>query len=186
MSQQTLYWSTPIEVIPVIDPDSPSAFELINEILTTDPSHSRVSTSKDFCDKDQTPQLWQFRNEFILPQVEQFCQRYWDYEIGDEFKWKSWFVTKEQGDMLPWHHHSSAHVSTVFYLRGYHNRLVFTDPRSFACRGFPSKILETHFSEVILDVNPGELVIFPSYLPHYAQVQDKVKTCIATDFKFKL
>jgi Putative 2OG-Fe(II) oxygenase len=102
---------------------------------------------------------------------------------------KAWliFPISERG-VVPYHLHNNATLSGVYYpiaesFSG--GDLVFVDPRTNACRGYPEE-LKSHFANKHEKPTTGKYVIFPSYLPHYVEpYNDGKRICLAVDLHLR-
>ena len=81
-----------------------------------------------------------------------------------------WAIINKKGNFNVEHVHANCHLSAAYYVKVPENSGNFQifNPNSVSRNRFPKKSKPTEFNIVsaVLKIEEGDLLIFPSYLPH--------------------
>jgi len=163
-------WATPVYRKNINDPELVN--RLINEILC-DPD----ATSNNACllSSQKVSKLIE-ENDGLFSEVVKHLSKATDDFFKEVFgvtnvKYiiESFYLTHKQGGNVKYHNHPGSSLTGILYLNVPSGDLVLVDPRTNANRGIMREIINTgHFSPVVLTPEAGEIIMFPSYVHHYA------------------
>jgi len=107
------------------------------------------------------------RDNIITPEVVAYIQAEFGVMVhADDLDVLTQCVIVPPGGDIETHIHAMSSVTVIMYPIESSARLVVLDPRTTACRGYPSQIVTTHFGNLRIDPQPGDVYILPSYLQH--------------------
>ena len=91
-----------------------------------------------------------------------------NYKDVDYFITKSWVAYTEKGEHIAAHDHGASHFSFVYYvlINKNHSPLTFYEPVQRFYMPDATKWNEQNHQNVEISTNPGQLIIFPSWLKH--------------------
>lgn len=136
--------------------------------------------------------LTQPLERFILKSVEDFAKELGVGGCFEAVKW--WVVDMKFGMQNSIHIHPDSDVSCVYYLDVSSSSaplsLVDQRPSSIFTDGFGTKSNgESVGGYKLFNIHPivGELVVFPSYLPHFVstKIDDAPRVCLSVNLKLK-
>lgn len=87
------------------------------------------------------------------------------------------YVTKMQlcvlqpGEVTAYHGHDYSFLVGIVYLAPQNTGLILHDPRVNAARGYPKQFSD-QFADVVIVPEPGDVVLFPSYVYHSTMVHN--------------
>ena len=160
---------------------------ILTELIGLGDLKDKEITTQNFCTPELTPSLYNAIEQGIFPKIREYAQQCWNFDIDKKgFDWYTWLVYNNGNeDGIAWHYHPNSHIATVFYPQVSTGDLIFTDPRGFAGRGYPDEIANKDFGKQRFRLKSGDVVIFPSYLPHYVEGLHNLRFAIPTDILFK-
>jgi len=177
-------WSTPVLKT---TSDSESLEKFVNYILHQyDVFNPPTDLNKINILEDKAEEVQQFIDKVIKPKFEEFLT----LSLGLSFKdWKAyrlngWLTGSGHKYSMAHHNHAGSQVSAVFYLlcedvAG--GKIVFTDPRQNANRGYDTKFSKW-FSPLEITPKSGDIVVFPSYLYHFVETyQSNLRLALPVD-----
>jgi len=157
----TSYWPTNILKDNIKDSIAvEQAFNYIVSNFTHDTMPSNHS-SINLCDTEYQNDDIKTITDFIRDQIDNYIKLVWESDIKYSLK-----VHATDHDRISVHNHSGSQLSGVFYLTVPQGKLVLYDPRYNANRGYPTSIRDKEFKKIELEVQEGDIVIFPSFLWH--------------------
>ena len=94
----------------------------------------------------------------------------WDLQTQEVKISNMWAIINKKGSLNQKHHHSNSDLSAAYYVKAPENCgdfKVFT-PHSISRDKYPERENPTEFNRIVAHqkVEEGDLLIFPSYLPH--------------------
>lgn len=101
------------------------------------------------------------------------------------------FVTKLQlcvlqpGEVTAYHGHDYSFIVGIVYLSPQNTGLILHDPRLNAARAYPKQFRD-EFADVVIVPNPGDVVIFPSYVYHSTMVHNGKEPRVVMPFNVML
>lgn len=113
-----------------------------------------------------------FRTEVVEKAFDDYLKQEFDYGIHNypHRELKGWIAGYGTGYSMVEHNHSGAQLSAVFYIlaedKTSGGRIVFTDPRSNANRGYNDD-MSVWFKPEVHQPDTGDIVVFPSFLYHH-------------------
>lgn len=87
----------------------------------------------------------------------------------------------QPGEVTAYHGHDYSFIAGIVYLTPQDTGLVLHDPRVNACRGYPKQFRQ-EFADVTLVPQPGDVIMFPSYVFHSTMVHNGDKPRIVIPF----
>lgn len=137
--------------------------------------------------QDASKETKQFKEEAIKPAFNHFLNESLGLSLSDwnNYRLNGWLTGSGRSYSMKHHNHSNSQVSAVFYLLTDHldegGRVVFTDPRQNANRGYDLKFSKW-FSSLEIKPKSGDVLIFPSYLYHYVETyQSNLRLALPVD-----
>lgn len=157
--------------------------ELTEELLTC-PFFAESRRVGNVLDEIYTPKTNDVMGSFVKPAVVQYLKDICKYTCkDDELRSCTWGNMYNEGDSLDMHVHPNCILVTVMYLTNSNAPLTLIDPKGNACRGHPSEIIRSSFSNHRIIPKAGDLYIFPSYLQHFVVSNRKgMRVSLASDF----
>lgn len=136
--------------------------------------------------------LQKFRDTVVISAFEAYLQSInLSYNDFDGYWLRSWITGMSSGYYIPYHNHSGASLSAVFYLlvdnsdTSSGGELVFCDPRTNANRGYLGQF-KTMFEEKRVKPVTGDYAIFPSFVYHYSTpYSGKIRLAMPVDLYLK-
>jgi hypothetical protein len=137
--------------------------------------------------EDKSEEVQEFVSKVIKPAFEEFLNSSLNLSFSDwkGYRLNGWITGSGKNYSMTHHNHSGAHISAVFYLlsedveRG--GKIVFTDPRQNANRGYDAKFSKW-FSPLEIKAKSGDVVVFPSYLYHFVETyQSNLRLALPVD-----
>jgi hypothetical protein len=115
--------------------------------------------------------------KFMYKMFDSFLHETLNKKMSDwkSYKFYGWLTSSNKGYSLSHHNHKGSQLSAVLYflcetdING--GKVIFTDPRSNANRGFDNQFNQW-FEPLIITPKTGDVVIFPSYLYHFVETYD--------------
>ena len=112
--------------------------------------------------------------QFILNHAKDLGNKVLGYDVSEYQDVLSWVSTKESGDYHTGHTHPNSLISGVYYFDSNTTPLCFVDstrnPVQRVCNISPLKNAKSEstfaLETVVLDIQVGDVVLFPSYLKH--------------------
>ena len=117
--------------------------------------------------------------------------KYLKAEVEDCYITDCWANVSYRGHSHPTHTHPNNYLSGVYYLRAPAGcgQIVFFDPRPQASAITPSLSENTvaNSNQMFIAPEPGKLVLFHSWLPHYVEANqsDEARVSIAFNVMLK-
>ena len=142
--------------------------------------------SKDFILKDKNSIQFKFSMElqkYILSSFQHFG---WKTEkMGIRIR-EMWAIINKRDDFNVTHTHPNCYLSSAYYVRAPENcgKFLVENPNSAKNYFFPeiANINELNTHAAGLDINEGDLLIFPGYLPHKVAKNNSSKDRIVISF----
>ena len=127
--------------------------------------HSKAFNLKD----NKSPPFIFFQN--IKAQINDVFQKYGWVFTPEKIKCEEmWAIINKKGNFNVEHIHANCDLSAAYYVKVPENSGNFQifNPNSVSRNRFPKKSKPTEFNIVsaVLKIEEGDLIIFPSYLPH--------------------
>jgi hypothetical protein len=120
------------------------------------------------------------RDDVITPRVMEYIRTEYGLNCDPEtVAMETWGMNIAPGSDLETHIHGLSNFTTVFYPCESDARLVLVDPRLNAARGFSKSLRDRNFGNLRVDPKPGDLWIFPSFVPHSV-------TSVGNEFRLSL
>lgn len=163
--------------------------EIVRELLMDRTEGFQPDTDDaDCCITERTPLTQRLRDDVVIPSVVAYVRRHFHVDINaDHLVTRSWFRDVcEPGHPLPSHFHRLSHISTICYLGGVDGDVYFTDPLSQQTLAYPPLFRDAHYGGFRHTPQPGELLIFPSFLYHQiGNVAHPPRFCMPSDYLVK-
>jgi hypothetical protein len=137
--------------------------------------------------EDKSEEVQEFVAKVVKPAFEGFLNSSLNLSFDDwkGYRLNGWLTGSGKNYSMIHHNHAGSQISAVFYLlcedleQG--GKIVFTDPRQNANRGYDRKFLEW-FSPLEISPKSGSVVVFPSYLYHFVQTyQSNLRLALPVD-----
>ena len=134
--------------------------------------NSKTDTYSDYFIKDGHREY----AECFLPHLEDFMTQLLDRTGCDNVNYFFWYQRYIQNGQHSWHNHPSCSLSSIYYVK-------LEDPKD-ATEFFDPSTRTTYQP----DVEEGDIIVFPSYLPHRSKFidSDREKIIISTNYNFFL
>jgi uncharacterized protein (TIGR02466 family) len=126
----------------------------------------------------------------IRPHVKKFAQNlYWDVNLEDLRISTFWVNVMPQGTTHSFHHHPLSVISGTFYIQVPKNSsgIQFEDPRfglMMACPPRKSKAPDGIRPHLLVKPEPGELILFESWMKHQVPPNPSEKDRISVSFNY--
>ncbi len=137
--------------------------------------------------EDKSEEVQEFVLKVIKPAFEEFLKSSLNLSFSDwkGYRLNGWLTGSGKNYSMMHHNHSGAQISAVFYLLcedvEHGGKIVFTDPRQNANRGYDRKFLEW-FLPLEIAPKSGSIVVFPSYLYHFVETyQNNLRLALPVD-----
>ena len=110
------------------------------------------------------------------------------FPFRDKIEMSSWWLNvNEKGDFNMQHTHPRCDLSGIWYLTDNNNTLVFSDPLQHTRHTLYKAFPELGVCEgVFVNAKAGEILIFPSDLPHYVEPHPLDTKRISVSFNMHL
>ena len=110
------------------------------------------------------------------------------FEFKDKIRPANWWLNvNEKGDFNFQHTHPKSDLSGIWYLTDNNNSLVFIDPLQHSRSNLYLAFPELDIGEgVYVNAKAGEVLIFPSDLPHYVEPHSLDTTRVSVSFNMHL
>jgi len=110
------------------------------------------------------------------------------FPFKDKIEIRNWWLNVNQkGDFNMRHTHPHCDISGIWYLTDNNNTLVFEDPLSHTRHSLYKAFPELGISEgVFVNAKAGEILIFPSDLPHFVEPHPLDTKRVSVSFNMSL
>ena len=147
--------------------------------------HSKAFNLKD----NKAPPHIFFQN--IKAQINDVFQKYGWVFSPEKIKCEEmWAIINKKGNFNVEHVHANCHLSAAYYVKVPENSGNFQifNPNSISRNRFPKKSNPTEFNIIsaVLKVEEGDLLIFPSYLPHAVAKNETDEDRIVVSFNLSV
>lgn len=157
---------------------------IATEIHTLHLVSPRESTTPYQVNEEEFPVICAARDEVIAKEVRHYIARVFGHN-AENMKIDTFGKAFEKYEGLDAHLHGNSNVTTVYYPYGSESGIRFFDPRGNASRGYPRKIRDSHFGELYIQPEAGDLLIVPSYVAHSVAIAtEDVRLSLVNDFFF--
>jgi len=178
-------WSTPVLIT---KSDTEVRERFVNYLLQEyDIFNPPTDINKINILEDKSEEVQNFVNKVIKPAFEEFLKSSLNLSLDNwkGYRLNGWLTGSGKNYSMSQHNHAGAQISSVFYLlcEDLNNggKIVFTDPRQNANRGFDSKFLNW-FAPLEITPKSGDVVVFPSYLYHFVETyQNNLRLALPVD-----
>jgi hypothetical protein len=177
-------WSTPFLIM---ESDAEIRERFVSYLLQEYDLFNSPSDIKVNILEDKSEEVQEFVSKVVKPAFEEFLNSSLNLSFSD---WKGyslngWITGSGQDYSMIHHNHSGSQISAVFYLlaedvdKG--GKIVFTDPRQNANRGYDPKFSKW-FNPLEIKAKSGDIVVFPSYLYHFVTTyQSNIRIALPVD-----
>lgn len=157
---------------------------IATEIHTLHLVSPRESTTPYEVNEQEFPVICAARDTVIEKAVREFIVKVFAHSPKN-LKIDTFGKAFEKYEGLDAHLHGNSNVTTVYYPYASDSGIRFFDPRGNASRGFPRSIRDSHFGELYIQPEAGDLLIVPSYVQHsVAHATEDVRLSLVNDFFF--
>lgn len=181
MNNKTQHWATPIYRANVND----SAFvqSLLNlaaMIKMKAPTVEEYGTAQVFDDLRYKEPTATRLFDTVQHHVDQFTRDLPNMHQLDAMI-KLQLCILESGQVTGYHGHDYSFLTGIVYLTPQNTGLILHDPRVNAARGYP-KQFASQFADVVIVPEPGDIVMFPSYVYHSTMVHSALQSRVVMPF----
>jgi hypothetical protein len=178
-------WSTPVLVS---ESDDALRERFVNYLLQNyDVFNPPTDLNKINILEDKADEVREFVDCIVKPAFEQFLNSSLGLSFNDweGYRLNGWLTGSGKKYSMSHHNHAGSQISAVFYLLcedvGQGGRIIFTDPRQNANRGYDRKFSEW-FAPLEIVPRSGSIVVFPSYLYHFVETyQSNLRLALPVD-----
>ena len=158
--------------------------DIATEIHTLHLVSPREATVPHKATPEEFPAICSARDGVIKEAVQDYIRKVFGHEPKN-LKIDTFGKAFEKYEGLDAHLHGNSNVTTVYYPYASNSGIRLFDPRGNASRGYPRSIRDSHFGELYIQPEAGDLLIIPSYVAHsVTAAEEHVRLSLINDFFF--